>query len=131
MNYPNFCNRLCLCDFIPDRVLHLGWQPLFATLGDELLVDNDAGAEDLGLGVIETERGIQKWVVLEGLPVDVEDELAQFIIEVDSGLDAANIIRKGDWENRSNVAEGNASAILVGLVQSDVEGLVLAEVLGD
>ena len=43
-------------------------------------------------------------MVLEGLPVDVEDELSeltQFFVEIDSGFDAANFVLKGDRKNSS------------------------------
>ena len=69
-------------------------------------------------------------MVLEGLPVDVEGELAHFLVEVNSRFNAANVVREGDRENRSSGAEGNASFIFVGLVESDVNSLVLGEMLG-
>ena len=93
-------------------MLHPDCQPLFATDGDELLVDGDLGADDLGLCIIETERGIEEWMVLEGLPVDVKDELSliltSLLIKINSGFDAADIVREGGWECRSGGAEGNA-----------------------
>ena len=45
-------NGFIFFDFMPDSMLHLDWQPLFATHGDDLLVDRDLGTDDLGLRVI-------------------------------------------------------------------------------
>ena len=51
-------------------------------------------------------------MVLEGLPVDVKDELSliltSLLIKINSGFDAADIVREGGWECRSGGAEGNA-----------------------
>ena len=69
-------------------------------------------------------------MVLEGLSVDVEDELAQFQIEIDVGFDAAHLVNKDDWENLSGIIEGNACFVVVGLVEGDVDCLVFGKVLG-
>ena len=50
-------------------------------------------------------------MVLEGLPVDVEDklsELTQFLVKIDSGFDATNVVIEGGRENSFNVCEGSA-----------------------
>ena len=47
-------------------------------------------------------------MVLEGLPVDVEGELTDFLVEIDSGFDAANIVRDGYRAYRSSGAKGDA-----------------------
>ena len=47
-------------------------------------------------------------MVLEGLSVDVKDELTNFLFEINSGFDAANIVGDGDRAYRSSGAEGNA-----------------------
>ena len=112
-------------------MLHGGLLPLLAALRDDLLVDGDLGADDLNLRVIETERGVKKQMVLEGLPIDVKGELTDFLVEIDSGFDAANIVRDGYRAYRSSSAEGNASLIEVGLVEGDVDCLVLGKVLGN
>ena len=70
-------------------------------------------------------------MVLEGLPVDVEGELTDFLVEINSGFDAANIVRDGYRAYRSSGAKGNASFIEVGLVEGDVDCLVLGKVLGN
>ena len=57
-------------------MLHPDCQPLFATDGDELLVDGDLGADDLGLRVIYTERRVKEGVALKGLSIDVKDEFS-------------------------------------------------------
>ena len=74
-------------------------------------------------------------MVLERLSVDVEDELApeftDSYIKINSGFDAANLVNKGNWENRSGGTEGNSSLMVVGLVEGDIDGLVLSQVLGN
>ena len=70
-------------------------------------------------------------MVLKGLPVDVEDELAHFIVKINSCFDATNLVRKSDWENRNDIAEGNARFIEVCLVEGDVNCLALGMVLGN
>ena len=73
-------------------------------------------------------------MVLEGLPVDVEDklsELTHFFEEIDSGFDAANLVREGDWEYRSSLFKGNACFEEFCLVEGDVDCLSLGMVLGE
>ena len=73
-------------------------------------------------------------MVLEGLPVDVKDELALltlFQVEVHSGFDATNIVRKSDRESISNGAEGDTSFMVVDLIEGNVDGLGLGKVLGN
>ena len=114
-------------------MLHLGWLPFFAVLGDHLVVDGDLGVENLDLRAIERERGVKEGQVLEGLFIDVEDELAHLtniLTKVDFGFNAADIVREDDWKHSIDVAEGFASAVEVGLVESEVDGLTLGQVLG-
>ena len=115
-------------------MLHPGWLPLFAPLRDELLVDGDLGADDLSLGVIETERGIKEWVVLEGHPVNEEGELAKlthFQIKTNGGFDAAILVFEGDRKKRRNFAEGNVPFVEGFLVEDDFYGLALGLVFGN
>ena len=70
--------------------------PLFATLRDHLVVDDDLGAHDLGLGALKLEGFIKKRVVLEWFPVDVINELSCLLIKVDSSLDATDLVFKSD-----------------------------------
>ena len=73
-------------------------------------------------------------MVLEGLPVDIEDKLSlltQFQVEIDGGFDAADLVREDSWEYRSSLAKGNACLGVVGLVEGDVDGLVLGKVLSN
>ena len=111
-------------------MLHCTWLPLFAALRDDFLVDGDRGADNLDLRVIERERGVKEGQVLEGLVIDFEEEFTNVLIEVDFGFDAADIVRKGDREDRRGIAEGFASGVEVFLVESDVDGLTLGQVLG-
>ena len=57
-------------------MLHPGCLPLFAVLGNDLLVDCDLGADDLGLLVIQTKFGVEEGIVVEGLSINVKDELS-------------------------------------------------------
>ena len=73
-------------------------------------------------------------MVLERLAVDIKDELtrlAQFLVEVNSGFYTTNFVLKHDWECGGSLAKGNACFVFVSLVEGDVYGLVLGEVLGD
>ena len=70
-------------------------------------------------------------MILEGLPVDVKDKLALFHVEVDKGFDAADIVIEDDREDRGGITEGNATFFKLGLVESDLDGLTLGQVLGD
>ena len=70
-------------------------------------------------------------VVLKGLPIDVVDKFAHFLIKIDCGFDATNIIREGYREDRSSVTEGNARFVEDGLVEGDIDSLVLSKVLGN
>ena len=70
-------------------------------------------------------------MVLKRLPIDVEDELVYFFVKIDSGFNPTDIIRKGGWEYACDVAEGNACAVIVLLVEGYVYGLALGEVLSD
>ena len=70
-------------------------------------------------------------MVLEGLPVDVEGELTDFLVEINSGFDAANIVRDGYRAYRSSAAKGDACNFFVSLVEGDVDGLALCEVLSN
>ena len=47
-------------------------------------------------------------MVLEGLPVDIKDELTDLIVEINSGFDTADLVIENYRENRSGCAEGNA-----------------------
>ena len=109
------------------------WLPLFATFGDDLVVKRDLGAQDLGLSVFQTEGSVKEEVVLKGLSIDVIDELSllpNFLVKIDCGFDAAYIVRKGDWEDRSGCTQGNACFVVFGLVEGDFDSLVLTKVLG-
>ena len=112
-------------------MLHRERLPLLATLRDNFLVDGDLGVDGRGLRVLETERGVKQEMVLKGLPVYGEGELTDFLVEIDSGCNAANIVREVDWEYRSSGAEGDACFIEVCLVEGDVDSLALGMVLGN
>ena len=109
-------------------MLQGGWLPVFGTLGDDLVVNRDNGAQDLGFRVFQTEGRVKEEVVLKGLLVHVVHELANFFVKIDFGFDAANIIREDDWEDGSNLKEGDARFVVVFLVEEDVESLVLGKV---
>ena len=73
-------------------------------------------------------------MVLEGLPVDVEDELthlALFLVKVDSGFYTIDLVTEGHREDRSNGIERDVSFVELGLVEGNVDGLTLSQVLGN
>ena len=55
-------------------------------------------------------------MVLEGLSVNVKDELAHFLVEINSGFDSTNLVVEGCRKLSSGIAEGNTCLVKVGLV---------------
>ena len=69
-------------------------------------------------------------MVLEGLTIDVKGELIQFLVEIDSGFNAAIFfINECDREYRSDISEGNSGFVVVSLVEGDFDCLILGKML--
>ena len=92
MLYLNRGDGLFFSDLSINCVTHLGWPPLLATLGDNLIVDSNLGANDLDLCIFHAVRRIAEEVVLEGYPVSLKGELKLCLVKIDCGFDSANLV---------------------------------------